>query len=295
MRHRLLLSMLCTVCLGWSGVFSSDAGAQLGGAFSLTESQGLDANAKPAFLNEVGIDQRIGEPIPLDLVFRDETGADVTLGDYFHKKPVILTLVYFECPMLCSEILNGLTRSIRPLAFTPGNEFDIVTVSFNPRETPELARAKKELYLNMYDRPEAETGWHFLTGDPSSIEALTEAAGFRYTYDEQTGQFAHGSTIMVVTPEGILSHYYFGIEYPTNDLRLSLIEASENKIGTIYDQILLYCYHYDPVTGKYGVMVMNVLRLGGVATIMIMGSFMLVMFRRDKKGSGNVPTQTEIV
>lgn len=256
------------------------------GAPEDAHAQGLDSNASLAILKDVGIDQRVGEPLPLEATFRDEHGNPVKLGRYFHQgKPVILALVYYECPMLCTEILNGLTRSIRPLSFDVGKEFDIVAVSFDPRETARLASEKKSQYVASYGREGAEAGWHFLTGDSAGIRALTEATGFRYTYDEKVGQFAHASAIMVTTPEGVLSRYYFGIEYPTKDLRLSLVEASANRIGTPIDQVLLYCFHYDPETGKYGLVIMRVIRLAGAATLLAMGAFMWIMFRRDRRAN----------
>jgi len=245
--------------------------------------QGLNATNRPAVLDEVGIDQKLNEPVPLDLEFRDETGKTVQLRDYFGEKPVVLSLVYYECPMLCTMVLNGLLRSFRALTFDVGKDFTVVTVSFDPRETPALAAAKKKTYIEGYGRPVAADGWHFLTGDEASIKRLTQAVGFRYVYDEETKQFAHASGIMVLTPQGKLARYFYGIEYAPKDLRLGLVEASAGKVGSPVDQVLLYCYHYDPQTGKYGVVIMNVLRLAGGATVLILGAFMFVMFRRDRR------------
>jgi protein SCO1/2 len=249
---------------------------------ALAESQGLDSSAPPPTLEQVGITQRVGVQLPLDLAFTDEHGKRVELDRYFHQRPVVLALVYYECPMLCTEVLNGLVRSLAPLKLDVGKDFDIVTVSFNPAEDAHLATQKKKVYLERYGRAGAESGWRFLTGEESAIRALADSVGFRYTYDAATQQFAHGSAIMVVTPEGVLSRYYFGIEYPTKDLRLSLVEASDNKIGTVFDQVMLYCFHYDPEQGKYGLVIMNVIRVAGLATLFVMGTFMLVMFRRDR-------------
>jgi protein SCO1/2 len=245
--------------------------------------QDSGASAQPDILTKVGIDQRLNEKIPLDLPFSDETGRTVELGQYFGKKPVVLALVYYECPMLCTMILNGILKSLNALKFNVGDEFDVITVSFDPSETANLAADKKRAYMLQYDRPNAENGWHFLTGDQSSIDALTEAVGFRYEYDPQTEQFVHASGIMVLTPDGTLSRYFYGVEYSPRDLRLGLIEASENKIGSPVDQILLYCYHYDPSTGKYGLVIMNVIRVLGTATVLLLGTFMVIMFRRDRK------------
>jgi len=240
-------------------------------------------NSLPNPLRDVGLDQRLNEQLPLDLTFRDETGKTVQLREYFGEKPVVLALVYYDCPMLCTLVLNGLLRSLRTLSFTVGNEFNVVTVSFNPKDTPTLAAAKKETYLHGYTRPGAEVGWHFLTGEEEAIQRLTRTIGFRYTYDPQSGQYAHASGIMVLTPQGKIARYFYGIEYAPRDLRLGLVEASSNTIGSPVDQVLLFCYHYDPQTGKYGFIIMNALRLAGVATVLSIGTFMVVMFRRDRR------------
>jgi protein SCO1/2 len=232
-------------------------------------------------LNDVGIDQKLNDRLPLELQFRDEAGRRVALADYFGRRPVILVFVYYECPMLCTLTLNGLLRDIRAIPFDVGKQFDIVTVSFDPRETPELAARKKLTYIDEYRRAGAEAGWHFLTGDQTSIEQLTRAAGFRYKYDPQSQQWAHATALMVVTPDGRLSRYFFGIEYSARDLRLSLVEAANRQIGSPVDQVLLYCYHYDPATGKYGLAIMNILRLGGVATVLALAVSIAWMIRRD--------------
>ena len=237
------------------------------------------ANMRPPGLQNVGIEQHLDQQIPPDLNFRDETGKPVRLGDYFGKKPMILNLVYYNCPMLCGEVLSGLESALRVLKFDVGKEFDVLTVSFDPRETPDMATKKKAEFLKRYGRAGAAEGWHFLTGPQESIDALTKAAGFQYQYDPKTGQFAHATAIMVLTPDGKIAQYYYGVEYAPKDLRLGLIQASENKIGTLADQVLLYCYHYDPTTGKYGAIISRVLQLSGLATILALGILMTVLIR----------------
>jgi protein SCO1/2 len=232
-------------------------------------------------LAEIGIDQKLNAAVPLDLPFKDESRRDVHLRDFFHGKPVVLSLVYYECPMLCSLTLNGLVKSMRPLAFNIGDEFEVVTVSFDPNEKPELAAAKKDVYVKDYGRPGAETGWHFLTGQAEAITRLTEAAGYRYKWDKDTKQWAHVSAIMVLTPDGRLSQYLYGIEFSSRDLRLSLIQASRNKIGTLVDRILLYCYHYNPETGKYGLVIMNTVRIASLATVFALAAFIILSRRRE--------------
>jgi protein SCO1 len=247
------------------------------------------ANVRPAGLKNVGIKQNLNQQIPPGLTFRDEAGKAVQLGDYFGKKPMILNLVYYQCPMLCGEVLSGLESALRALKFDVGKEFDVLTVSFDPKETPEMASAKKAEYLKRYGRTSAVDGWHFLTGSQASIDALTEAAGFQYQYDPRSGQFAHATAIMVLTPEGKIAQYYYGVEFAPKDLRLGLIQASENKIGTVVDQVLLYCYHYDPETGKYGAIISRVLQLAAGATVLILGTFLVVMFRMGSTVATNRP------
>jgi protein SCO1/2 len=236
----------------------------------------------PRALKSVGIDQKLNEQIPLDAVFKDEQGRDVHLSQFFKGKPVVLSLVYYTCPMLCNQVLNGMLGSFRQVSFNIGEQYEVVTVSFDPRETPELAAAKKTTYVKAYNRPGAEASWHFLTGDEANIKRLTEAVGFRYAWDEQTKQFAHASAIMVLTPEGKLARYFYGIDYPPKDLRLGLVEASQNKIGTPVDALLLYCYHYDPATGKYGAVVMNIMRVAGVVTLVLIVGMLLVLRKRGR-------------
>jgi len=240
------------------------------------------ANEMPRLLTEIGLDQRLNEALPLDLPFRDEQGRAVTLAQYFGERPVILTLVYYECPMLCTQVLNGLVSALGVLPFSIGEEYDVVTISFDPDETPELASAKKAAYLERYDRAGAERGWHFLTGSPRSIRAVTEAVGFRYAYNEGVDQFAHVSGFMVLTPEGRLSRYFYGIEYGPRDIRLALIEAGDGRIGSAVDQLFLYCFHYDPRSGKYSLAVMRVVRAAGVLTVGLVVGAIVVMRRRER-------------
>jgi protein SCO1/2 len=244
------------------------------------------ATGLPKALQDVGIDQKLNQQLPLDLNFKDENGQPVKLGQYFGKRPVILSLVYYSCPMLCTQVLNGMIASFKTLEFQPGDQYEIITVSFDSRETPALAAAKKQLYVNYLPekrRAAATNGWHFLTGDEANIKALAAAVGFRYHWDEATNQFAHASGIMVLTPEGKLAQYYYGIEYSPRDLRLGLVEASANRIGTPVDQLLLYCYHYDPATGTYGAAVLNMVRLGGVLTIVGIVILLLALRRRGSR------------
>jgi len=237
----------------------------------------------PPSLRNVRFDQRLNEQVPLNLVFKDETGTPVKLADYFGKKPVILVLAYYRCPMLCTEVLNGLVRALLNVPFDVGKEFNVLTVSFDHRETPALAAAKKKTYLERYGRPGAENGWHFLTGEEDSIKRLTQAVGFQYSYDAKNDQFAHASGIMVLTPEGKISRYFYDINYPARDVRLGLVEASENKIGSPVDQVLLFCFHYDPMEGRYGPVIMNFVRLGGVLTVISLGIFMTVLWRQERR------------
>jgi protein SCO1/2 len=250
-------------------------------------------------LQKIGIDQKLGDQLPLDLTFHDESGKTVHLRDYFGKKPVVLSLVYYKCPMLCTMELNGMLAAFKVTSFNIGQEYEVVTVSFDPREGPDIAAAKKASYLKQYNRPGAENGWHFLTGDAQNIEALAHAVGFRYFYDSRTDQFAHASGIMVATPNGQLSRYFYGLEYSARDLKLGLVEASDNKIGSLTEQILLLCYHYDPMTGKYGFVIMTSLRVSGGLTLLILGGFITLMLVRERRAraagslvSASVPPKT---
>ncbi|HEY1657551.1 MAG TPA: SCO family protein [Candidatus Sulfotelmatobacter sp.] len=256
---------------------SLSAGAQINSGITSPP-----ANTRPPLLQNVGIEQHLNAQIPPDLIFHDETGKIVKLGDYFGRKPLILNLVYYNCTMLCGEELAGLASAMRLVKFDVGNEFDVITVSFDPRETPAMAAAKKVDYVKRYGRPDATAGWHFLTGPPDSINALTKAVGFQYQYDEKTNQYAHATAIMVLTPQGRISRYFYGVDFPPKDLRMGLVEASQNKIGNAVDAVLLYCYHYNPETGKYGAMVGNILALAGGATILLIGGLILVLWRLDR-------------
>ncbi len=249
---------------------------------SFTSATWADDNRPPA-LQGVGIDQRLNGQVPLDLMFRDETGKSVRLGDYFGSKPVILALVYYKCPMLCTLTLNGLERTMRVMPLDVGNQYNVVTVSFDPRETPALAAAKKEEYLAHYGRPGGAAGWHFLTGEEPSIRQLTDIVGFHYNYDAQSGQYAHTTGLVILTPQGKIARYFYGVEFSPRDLRLSLVEASANKIGSPVDEILLFCFHYDPATGKYGLVIMRVIQIAGVVTVLALGSFMMLMLLRERE------------
>lgn len=244
------------------------------------------SNGVPDALKTVGINQKLNGQIPLDAIFKDADGKEIKLGEYFGKeKPVVLALVYFECPMLCNEVLNGLTGSLKSLSFEVGKEFDVVAISFDARENekPNLAKNKKASYVERYNRPNAANGWHFLTGKQSEIDKVTKAVGFNYKFDEKSNQFAHAGGIMVLTPEGKISRYLYGIDYAPKDLKFAIMESSENKIGNPAEQLYLYCYHYDPSTGKYGFAILNVLRLMAVATIVGLGTMFFVFWRKNKK------------
>jgi protein SCO1 len=243
----------------------------------------------PAILNKVGITQNLNMQIPPDLMFRDETGKSVRIGDFFGQKPIVLSLVYFDCPALCTEVLNGELRTMKAISLDLGKDFEAVTVSFEPKDTPGLAKAKRDVYIGQYGRPGSTDHWHFLTGEQQSIDALTNVAGFHYAYDSSIRQFAHAAAILVLTPDGRIDRYFYGVQYPARDVRLGLVEASAGKIGTVTDQALLYCYQYDPMTGKYGVVVMNVLRAAGGLTVLVLGIFMTMMFLRERKRPSGVP------
>jgi len=236
---------------------------------------------RPELLKDVGIDQKLNEAIPLGLTFRDETGSPAKLSEFFGQKPVVLALVYYNCPMLCTQVLNGLDRSLKDVPMDIGKDFNVVTVSIDPSEAPRLASAKRDLYTGIYGRPGAAQGWHFLTGEESQIRQLANAVGFRYAYDADSKQFAHASAVMVLTPGGRISRYFYGITYPARDMRLGLVEASEGKIGSAVDQVLLFCYHYDPVIGKYGLLVSRVIKAGGLLTVLAIGILVVVLSRNE--------------
>ncbi len=270
---------------------ASTAGAQVSG---YGDKQMGQTNEQPTVLKDVGIAQRLNQPLPLGLAFTDEAGKAVRLGDYFGKRPAILALVYYQCPMLCSEELNGLVSALQMVRYTPGKDFDVIVASIDPSEGPELAAAKKRSYLKRYGKPETAAGWHFLTGPQASIDALTSAVGFRYvkiSVPRSTAtQYAHASAIQLVTPEGRLAQYYMGVEYSPRDLLLGLNEASANRIGSPVDNILTYCYHYDPQTNTHSLIVARVVQLGGFLTVLLLGGFMALMFRRDYRNGRAVRT-----
>ena len=247
-----------------------------------------DSNLKtalPGALQGVGIDQKLDEQVPLDLIFKDEAGRDVPLSSFFSKgKPVLLALVYYRCPMLCTQILTGVESSLKAVTFNPGQDFEVVSVSFDPKDTPELAASKKQTYLRRYGRANTANGWHFLTGDEQNIRALTDAVGYHVKYDPKTDQYAHASGIMILTPEGRISRYFYGVEYAPRDVRLGLVEASKSKIGNPVDAVLLFCFHYDPSTGKYGAVAMNLLRASAALFALVGGVFLFIAIRRDSHG-----------
>lgn len=236
---------------------------------------------RPELLKQVGIDQKLDGQIPLDLTFRDEHGKPVQLRQFFGQKPVILSLVYFNCPMLCTQVLNGLTGSLKLQSLDVGKDFNVLTVSIDPTDKPLVAEARQEMYTGMYGRAGAAQGWHFLTGEDAEIHSLADAAGFRYAFDPDSKQYAHASAILVLTPEGKISRYLYGISYPSRDLRLALVEASEGKIGSPVDAILLFCYHYDPHTGKYGLLISRVIQAGGGLTVLLLAILIVLLARRE--------------
>lgn len=251
--------------------------------FAVSLGQAQPASQRPPVLRDVGIDQLLNNPVPLDLEFTDETGRTVKLAEYFKDKPVVLSLVYYDCPQLCTQVLTGLLGTLKTLPMTPGREFINLTVSFDPKETPALAAAKRTEYLNRYNRPGAESGWHFLTGSEASIQALTKAVGFRFVWDPVTKQYAHASGIMVLTPEGRVSRYFYGIEYAPRDVRLAVVDASGGKIGSLADQIILYCYQYDPDRGTYSLVLMRIMRIFAGLTIFTLAGLILFLRRKSKQ------------
>lgn len=234
-------------------------------------------------IQSVKFDQRLNEQTPLDAMFRDEQGKLAPFGSYFDGKPVVLALVYYDCPMLCTVTLNSMLKSMRAMRLNAGGEYNVLTVSFDDREGAGLAVKKKEIYLKQYGRAGAAQGWRFLTGDKAAIKRLTDAVGFQFVYDQKTQQFAHASGLVVLTPEGKISRYLYGLEYSARDLRLALVEASQNKIGSLVDQILLYCYHYDPAAGKYSATIMNIVRLAGSTTVLLIAAVVITFLRREKR------------
>lgn len=249
---------------------------------------GATASSMPGPLREIGFDQNLDQQLPLDARFTDEEGRDIRIGDYYGKRPVILGFVYYECPMLCTQVLGAMTATLGVMSLTPGQDYEVVLVSIDPREKPAQARAKKAEYTHRFRRPESDGGWHFLTGTEPEIQRLAKAAGFRYVWDEQTQQYAHPSGIIVTTPDGRPARYLFGIEYGPRDVRLAVVEASAGKIGSVADNLLLFCYHYDPMTGRYGFLVMRAIRIVAVATLLALGSFVFLMMRRERRRAGGL-------
>ena len=244
------------------------------------------ASAKPGILQLVGIDQKIGQQLPLDLMFRDETGRDVKLGQFFGARPVVIALAYYECPMLCTQVLNGMTGALKTLSFDAGREFEVVVVSIDPKDNFRLAANKKLTYVEHYGRPATAAGWHFLTGTDASIKPLADALGFRYAYDANLRQYAHGAAIYVATPKGVVARYFMGIDFAPRDLRLALVEASNNQLGSVADKVLLLCYHYDPSTGKYGAATLTAVRIGFIATVAGFLTFLFISLRRERRAAG---------
>jgi protein SCO1 len=251
---------------------------------------GQTSTSVPAALRGIGFDQHIDESIPLDVPFRDESGGTVRIGDYFGARPVVLLFAYYDCPMLCTQVMNGLSTALNVLSLEPGTDFEIVTVSFNPHDTPETARAKKAIYIERYQHAGASKAWHFLTGDEPAIDRLTKAAGFRYAWDADTKQYAHPTGVIVLTPDGRLARYLFGIEYGPRDLRYALVEASAGKVGNAVDSLVLYCYHYDPLTGRYGLVIMRAVRVVAAGTVLALGALIVVMVRREKTSISHRPS-----
>ncbi len=288
-----LFGSISLLLLASLGVVSADTWDTAPPAFTkphelpTTDLLNFKGSDRQAPLANVDIIQKLNTRLPLETIFKDDAGKDVTLGKYFDgKRPVVLALVYYECPMLCTQVLNGLVRAARTNPLTPGKDYQIVVISFDARETTAQAAAKKASYLHLYGHPETADSWHFLTGSLDSVKAVTEAVGFRYVWDAHTAVFAHASAIYVATPEGKLSKYFMGIEYSPKDLRLGLVDASSNRIGTLADHVLLYCYHFDPQSAKYTPFALGLLRVAGAFTALSLGGFVVIMLRRDSRAKG---------
>jgi protein SCO1/2 len=244
---------------------------------------GIVASNVPPRFQEVTFSQRLGDRLPLDARFADEEGRPVTLGDYFGKKPIVLAFVYYQCPMLCPLVMNGISSALKVVPFTAGQEFDVVLISFDARDTPAAANAKKRAHLQHWATPETANGWHFLTGEESEIRRVTSAAGFNYEWDESSQQFAHVSGLLVTTPDGRLSRYFYGVEYSPRDLRLALVDSGQGRLGSVVEELLLYCFHYDPTSGRYGAVFMNIMRLGAVLTVGLVAGFIVLMRWRESR------------
>jgi protein SCO1/2 len=274
------------LCLLNLAVCISFAGAQnLGpGSYADPQAPGTAASMTPPQLKGVGFKQHLNERLPLDATFTDDNGQQVALGQLFRGRPVILAFVYYQCPMLCTQVMNGLSSALKVMPFTAGKDYDVVLVSFDPRDTPAIAAGKKRAHLEYWSAERDASSWHLLSGDEPSIRRTTAAAGFTYQWDARTEQFAHVSGVLVATPEGRLSRYFYGVEFSPKELRLALVESGQGKIGSAIDELLLYCFHYNPESGRYGLIVMNVIRLGGLVTVLAMGGFILLMRRREVRG-----------
>jgi protein SCO1 len=280
---RRVFLVLCTLSLGpWAlGLEGVRAQQQPGMPGSMGMSGGLVASNMPPKFQDVTFSQRLGNQLPLDARFADEAGRDVTLGDYFGRKPVVLAFVYYQCPMLCPLVMNGISSALKVVPFTAGQEFDVVLISFDARDTPAAANAKKRAHLQHWAVTDTANGWHFLTGQEEEIRRVASAAGFSYRWDDTTQQFAHVSGLLVATPDGRLSRYFYGVEYSPRDLRLALVDSGQGRLGSAVDELLLYCFHYDPSSGRYGAVFMNIMRLGGVLTVGVVVAFIVLMRRRE--------------
>jgi protein SCO1/2 len=281
-RCAVLLASIAPLLLGAAAPASAQKMTGSPALAGYRQEPGQVSSALPAALREIGFDQNLDQQIPLDILFTDEAGRSVHLGDYFGKRPVVLVFAYYECPMLCTQVINGLASALNILSLEPGEDFEIVTVSFDPRDTPATASAKKAHYIERDKKAGNGESWHFLTGQQASIDRLTRAAGFRYVWDEPTKQFAHPSGVIVLTPEGRLARYLFGIEYGPRDLRFAIVDASSGKVGTPADALLLYCYHYDPMTGRYGLVIMRAIRIAALLTVLAIATFIIVMVRTER-------------
>ena len=275
------MNCIKAICAGFAFLFVSAAA----GAQAVPSDLGKPPQVLPPLLQKVGFEPPLNGRVPLDLPFRDETGRNIQLHDYFNQKPVVLVLVYYGCPMLCDQTQQGVVGTLRMLSFNPGRDYQVVFVSFDSRETPEMAAQKKELAMQHFRRPETSSGWHFLTGSQQSIDALTSAAKFRYTFDTKNNLFVHATGIMLLTPDGRISRYFYGVEYPSRDVRLGLVDASAGNIGTPVDRALLFCYQYDPSTARYSASILKIIRLGGVLTILGLVAGILIFRRREISGA----------
>jgi protein SCO1/2 len=271
-----------------SGIVMVLALSVIASAQTIPDNVGKSSSGLPAQLQNVGFEPQLNAQLPLDLSFRDESGRDVQLREYFGRKPVLLALVYYGCPMLCNQVEMGVVGSLKMLSFNAGRDYEVIFVSFDPRETPDMAAQKKAAALSHYGRPETASGWHFLTGKEEQVRALTSAANFRYSFDQRHNLFAHASGIMLLTPDGRISRYFYGVEYPSRDVRLGLVDASAGKIGTPIDHLLLFCFQYDPETARYSATVLKIVRLGGILTIFVIVAGILIFRRRDVRAASAI-------